>query len=448
VVCCLVFVLAWASSGQAAMEIQGIVDGTAPASNYDRFDNSPAWIGNPANWPGGAPAGGASNPWTGVGRDPAGYWGTLISPSFIVSAYHFHPAIGDTIDFYLNNDPTSTPVVRTVVAAEGLQGSVPGDQGDVWVGKLSSPASGVATYPILKLPTTDNSAYGGLGISTFGLSSDDNGNATSVRLGRNVITPGSAQFGYSYNFSYNNPGVGPDESQVMSGDSGAPSFFLYAGGTPALTGLHWYNNYPVDTISGDTSLPSYVSDIQTGMNQLGNPGGETVKTISPVPGDFNFDGRVTSADVPAMAAALANPSNFESTHGLNDSYLNFIGDLNGDGKVDIADYNLLSQRVNQPLAGDVNGDGIVNQADLNIISANWQLTNAGWAQGDLNGDGIINQLDMNILFANWLKTSSSYLSSVPEPATWVLLVLGGVAVFARRRGAMKVCRAGAWKDHA
>ncbi len=50
----IMFLIGCAARVQAAMEIQGIVNGTAPASNYDRFDNSSAWIGNPANWAGGA----------------------------------------------------------------------------------------------------------------------------------------------------------------------------------------------------------------------------------------------------------------------------------------------------------------------------------------------------------------------------------------------------------
>ena len=220
--------LAGANVSHAEMEIRGILDGTVPTSNYDRFANSTAWIGNPSNWPGGALPGTAPIPWNGVARDiTQGTWATLISSSFIISADHWHPGIGDTIAFYLNNNPNSTPVTRTIVAGEGLQESIPGDSGDVWVGKLSAPATGVASYPILKLPTAagDNSAYGGLGIETFGQAGSGFATGTSVRLGRNVITPGSVTSGVnSYNFSFDAPGIGPDASQVISGDSGRTSF--------------------------------------------------------------------------------------------------------------------------------------------------------------------------------------------------------------------------------
>jgi Dockerin type I domain len=353
--CALVLLFFWLDvPAHGAMEIEGIQNGTAPASNYDRFDNSSSWIGNPANWPGGAPPNSNPNPWAGVGRDSSlDRWATLISPSFIISANHYCPSVGDTIQFDYTNNPNGPIETRTVTASEWLQVAVPGDTGDVWIGKLNSPITDLPSYPILNLPTQagDNTPYGGLGISTFGLSTSAPGTATSVRLGRNVINSNSAVYAsfdptftnvsnaYIYSFDYDSPGVGPDESQVMVGDSGAPSFFLYAGGSPALLGLHWYNT--ANVISGDTWLTKYVGDIQTGMNQLGNPNNDTVKTVSPLRGDFNLDGKVDDSDILAMEKALANLSQYESQHGMNAAYLDDIGDINGDGKVNNADLRAL-----------------------------------------------------------------------------------------------------------
>ena len=78
------------------------------------------------------------------------------------------------------------------------------------------------------------------------------------------------------------------------------------------------------------------------MNQLGNSSGETVKTVSPVLGDFNLDGHRNAADFTAMQIALTNLPKYELTHGMNDAYLNMIGDLNGDGKVTNSDLQKLS----------------------------------------------------------------------------------------------------------
>jgi len=388
-----------ARGSRGAMEIQGIQNSTEPASNYDRFDNSSSFIGNPANWPAGPPVNNPGSPyvWSGVGRvvptaqdlvtPPSGspyyndYWATMISPSFFVSAFHFHPQIGDTVRFYYGNDASGTAGTYedvTVAGGEAVEDfsntSGPfGADGDLWIGKLSTPvSSNVTKYPILSLPSISD--YGGhqpppqtdvsgLGISTFGLSASPDpvaypfGNQSTVRLGRNVINLGTSRYysssevgnvnvegkgGKAYEFTYDNPGVGPDESQVMPGDSGGPSFFLYGGASPALVGVHWFegtsNNTP---LSGDTLVPGYLSYIQSVMNSLGNPNNETLTTESPVLGDFNLDGHLTAADIPAMEAALTNLSNYETQHGMNATYLNYIGDINGDGKVTNADLQKL-----------------------------------------------------------------------------------------------------------
>ncbi len=181
-------------------------------------------------------------------------------------------------------------------------------------------------------------------------------------------------------------------------------------------------------MSGDSFLPTYVNDIQTGMNQLGNPKGEAVKTVTPVLGDFNLDGVRNAADIPAMAAALSNLSGWEAAHGMSDAYLNFIGDLNGDGKVDATDYNMLVQAV-KSLPGDTNGDGVVNTVDLtNVLKTLGQSgTNL---IGDVNGDGMVSAADLGIVCQN---LGSRAIVTVPEPTTFALLGLGGVALAAFRR---------------
>jgi hypothetical protein len=63
-------------------------------------------------------------------------------------------------------------------------------------------------------------------------------------------------------------------------------------------------------------------------------------------GDFNMDGKLTNADIQAMLIALGDISNFEASHDLSDQAWLDLGDVNGDGRVDLADetalMNLLS----------------------------------------------------------------------------------------------------------
>ena len=329
--------LCGAAETPAAMIVAGY--SSATAGQYDRFLNDAAFIGNPTNWPAGAPPVSNPFPWTGVGRGTNGRWGTMISPSYFLSASHFPPS--GTMRFYYSNDPSGGFEDRAITAV----GQIPG--GDLWLGKLEmAVSSNVAIYPILSL--AQNSHYGGLGISTFGLTDVPGveGDATSVRLGtnqidisapygnhnviQNVIVSGATGFAYAYTYDLNNPIPLPNESYLQPGDSGGPSFFLYAGASPALVGVHWFNN-PNPSYSGDTFVDHYTVAIQALMI------GETLTTISPLLGDFNLDGTRTSSDVQAMLNALVDLNRYQSLHGMSGGYLLSIGDLNGDQVVSNAD---------------------------------------------------------------------------------------------------------------
>jgi hypothetical protein len=83
---------------------------------------------------------------------------------------------------------------------------------------------------------------------------------------------------------------------------------------------------------------------------------------------------------------------------------------------------------NPTLAGDINNDGLVDVADYNIWAANVGKTGATWGQGDLNGDGLVDVADYNIWAANVGKTSAT-----PEPISMIILAIGGGLVALKRR---------------
>jgi hypothetical protein len=85
-----------------------------------------------------------------------------------------------------------------------------------------------------------------------------------------------------------------------------------------------------------------------------------------------------------------------------------------------------------PHAGDANNDGAVDVVDLGILAANYDGTGKTWAQGDFSGDGHVDVVDLGILAKNydWAGTTAG---AVPEPATMILLALGGLAMIRRRR---------------
>jgi len=53
------------------------------------------------------------------------------------------------------------------------------------------------------------------------------------------------------------------------------------------------------------------------------------------------------------------------------------------------------------LLGDLNGDGVVNVSDLLILLGAWGPVEPGGFDADLNGDGVVNVSDLLILLANW-----------------------------------------------
>jgi ABC-type nitrate/sulfonate/bicarbonate transport system substrate-binding protein len=86
------------------------------------------------------------------------------------------------------------------------------------------------------------------------------------------------------------------------------------------------------------------------------------------------------------------------------------------------------------LPGDVTGDGIVNGLDINMIASHWLNTGSN-TPGDANFDGVVNGLDINLIAAHWLQTTGGAGGSVgvPEPATIVSAMLGGLALLVYRR---------------
>ncbi|MEM7680781.1 MAG: glycosyl hydrolase 53 family protein [Planctomycetota bacterium] len=83
------------------------------------------------------------------------------------------------------------------------------------------------------------------------------------------------------------------------------------------------------------------------------------------------------------------------------------------------------------LPGDANGDGAVDLLDFDVLAQNFgSATSAGASSGDFNGDGAVDLLDFDVLAQNFGATSPGV---VPEPASAALLGLGCAALVRTRR---------------
>ena len=95
------------------------------------------------------------------------------------------------------------------------------------------------------------------------------------------------------------------------------------------------------------------------------------------------------------------------------------------------------------LPGDANCDGTVDISDLTVLSQNWEDYSEvkTWAQGNFNGDDYVDISDLTILGQYWGLSTSSFeealasIGTVPEPATFAMLIAGlvGLVAYAWRK---------------
>ena len=85
------------------------------------------------------------------------------------------------------------------------------------------------------------------------------------------------------------------------------------------------------------------------------------------------------------------------------------------------------------LPGDVNGDGRTDLTDFNILKENFGATGPEVSRGvgDLDGNMSVDLTDFNILKDDFGNAAAA----VPEPASWLLAVVAAAAIAGRRRSA-------------
>ena len=82
-----------------------------------------------------------------------------------------------------------------------------------------------------------------------------------------------------------------------------------------------------------------------------------------------------------------------------------------------------------PIPGDANSDGIVDATDYALWFNNYGASGPGFP-GDMNSDYTVDMAD----YALWFNYYGvGWVDSVPEPATLLLMAMGGLAVIRRRR---------------
>jgi hypothetical protein len=273
---CVLLLCAVGGFAQADMYIKGN-DPTPNPQRYYRFysGSDKAFIGDGLDF---------------SGVSVGGPWATMISPQYFITAWHWPATSLSTLTFYEGNTTDSGGHTYSVDASFKVSMTYNGQPADVFLGRLSSPipaADHIAYYPVLSLPNVSD--YVGMPIYTYG-----NPNL----VGRNVISKiepyaEGAEDGPSMFFNYDQPGVGADETYLIGGDSGCPSFAV-VGGKLALLGEHFSTygtsgllpggydwGYPKASDgtwwSVDGFVPAYIDQLNANM------AGESVTVVTPEP---------------------------------------------------------------------------------------------------------------------------------------------------------------------
>ena len=178
-------------------------------------------------------------------------------------------------------------------------------------------------------------------------------------------------------------------------------------------------------------LKGYDGDAELAVTFAG--GRTTVKAIDPnpsIPGDYNENGLLDVIDL-----------DLHASQGIAKQNLDY--DTNGDGFVNTTDRVVWTNFLKNTWMGDADLSGEFDSSDLVTVFAFAKYETgalATWRQGDWNGDMRFGSGDLVEAFGNAGYDKgprpggpNALTAAVPEPSTFVLLLMSGLVLLRRKR---------------
>ena len=243
------------------------------------------------------------------------------------------------------------------------------------------------------------------------------GNYTQTTAGRLQIEIGGLTAGAQYDQLLNSGAVTLDGTLQVS----------LVGFSPAAgNSFHILDFASLSGKFASLELPLLAGGLTWNTSQLYTTGSLSVGGIL---GDYNHNGIVDAADYTVYRDSLG-----QTGSGL-------AADGNGDHAITPADYDLWKSQFGRTVAvsGDYNHNGSVDAADYTVWRDSLGSTTNLAADG--NGNGTIDAGDYNLWKSNFGQHAASGAgatagsTAVPEPSTWVLLILVSAGLCLRRRRA-------------